>query len=454
MSVASRALAHHPEARHASARRACARGAVRRRRLGRAAARAASSSGAASSSLPARLISIISCAAPRRTPTSRSAASWRPRSACRSWSGAAMCARWRARAGARSRTRRARRATRFLSDAAASLDAEVIAVGHTPRRSGGDLPAAAAARRGAARSGRDPAARRHRHPAAARGPARRAARLRCGARPAFPRGFLERRRRHSAQPHPPRAAAVPRAVFAGDRRRAGARGGARAGGRRISGGRSNRIGRFDRLTGRQRRRDRRRGARGRFTPLWPPVWRGQLCRQLRPAASSVFSTSTICWSSRRAARTGRRSHCRDWWRARTGPGSCSAAPRRRRFANSFSVPLSIPGEVEAAGWNVSADVPGATGPCRPLVARGDAVVVAAEPLRYRWRSGAGGRATGSGRSVWAGGDGSCRTSWSTEKSPGPSGMPCRSSSTGTIGLSGSSASRWPRIFASRPPRRA
>ena len=66
---------------------------------------------------------------------------------------------------------------------------------------------------------------------------------------------------------------------------------------------------------------------------------------------------------------------------RKGPqivlGSAPAAP----FANSFSVPLSIPGEVEAAGWNVSADCP--TGaPLQPLVARGHAVVVAAEPLRH------------------------------------------------------------------------
>ena len=66
---------------------------------------------------------------------------------------------------------------------------------------------------------------------------------------------------------------------------------------------------------------------------------------------------------------------------RKGPrivmGSAPAAP----FANSFSVPLSIPGEVEAAGWNVSADCP--TGePLQPLVARGHAVVVAAGPLRH------------------------------------------------------------------------
>ena len=58
-------------------------------------------------------------------------------------------------------------------------------------------------------------------------------------------------------------------------------------------------------------------------------------------------------------------------------GKKPAAP----FANSFSIPLSIPGEVEAAGWNVSAGCP-AGEPLQPLVARGHAVVVAAEPLRH------------------------------------------------------------------------
>ena len=58
-------------------------------------------------------------------------------------------------------------------------------------------------------------------------------------------------------------------------------------------------------------------------------------------------------------------------------GNAPAAP----FANSFRVPLSIPGEVEAAGWNVSADCPIGE-PLQPLVARGHAVVVAAEPVRH------------------------------------------------------------------------
>ena len=57
-------------------------------------------------------------------------------------------------------------------------------------------------------------------------------------------------------------------------------------------------------------------------------------------------------------------------------GGAPAVP----FANSFSIPLSIPGEVEAAGWNVSADCP-KSGTFQPLVARGHSVVVAAEPLR-------------------------------------------------------------------------
>jgi tRNA(Ile)-lysidine synthase len=63
--------------------------------------------------------------------------------------------------------------------------------------------------------------------------------------------------------------------------------------------------------------------------------------------------------------------------ARIELGGAPAVP----FANSFSVPLSIPGEVEAAGWNVSADCP-KSGTLQPLVARGHSVVVAAEPLRY------------------------------------------------------------------------
>jgi tRNA(Ile)-lysidine synthase len=63
--------------------------------------------------------------------------------------------------------------------------------------------------------------------------------------------------------------------------------------------------------------------------------------------------------------------------ARLVLGNAPAPP----FANSFSIPLSIPGEVEAAGWTVSARCPAAV-PLQPLVARGHAVVVAAGPLRY------------------------------------------------------------------------
>ena len=66
---------------------------------------------------------------------------------------------------------------------------------------------------------------------------------------------------------------------------------------------------------------------------------------------------------------------------RKGPRIVLGSPPATPFANSFSVPLSIPGEVEAAGWSVSADCPtGAS--LQPLVARGHAVVVAAEPLRH------------------------------------------------------------------------
>jgi tRNA(Ile)-lysidine synthase len=67
--------------------------------------------------------------------------------------------------------------------------------------------------------------------------------------------------------------------------------------------------------------------------------------------------------------------------ARQGSRIVLGNPPAAPFANSFSVPLSIPGEVEAAGWNVSADCPIGE-PLQPLVARGHAVVVAAEALRH------------------------------------------------------------------------
>jgi tRNA(Ile)-lysidine synthase len=64
---------------------------------------------------------------------------------------------------------------------------------------------------------------------------------------------------------------------------------------------------------------------------------------------------------------------------RRGSRIVLGAPVPAPFVNSFHVPLSIPGEVEAAGWKVTA---GYAGPLlQPMVARGHSVVVAAEPLR-------------------------------------------------------------------------
>ena len=412
------------------------------------------SSGAVTSSSPARRISIISCAAPRRTPTSSSAGSWRPRSSL-----PIVVGRGDVRALARGeraldRGRGARRAVR-VSERRGRLARRR---GHRrrpqSRGSGGDLPAAADSRCGAGAGS----------PGSGRAPA-------CVIRPLLeiPRAELRayagehglRFREdssnadvaHSAQPRAPRAAAAPGAVLAGDCRHPGARGGARPGGRRISGGRCNRIGRFDRLTGRQRRRARRRGAGGSSPrsglPCGADSFAGSCARPLhRFSARRRFAGAhpTGGRVGGRIAGTGGE---------RGGDaGSCSAAPSAAPFANSFSVPLSIPGEVEAAGWSVSAELPGRAGPSSPWW-RG-AMRWWWRPTRcaIRWRCGAGGRAIGSSRSVWAGGAGSCKTSWSTEKSPEPTATPCRSSLTGTIGSSGSSASRWPRIFASQPPRRA
>ena len=106
------------------------------------------------------------------------------------------CARWRAREGARSRTRRAPRGTRFSTGRADRLGADAIAVGHSRRRSGGDVPAAVDARRRAARAGR----RSGRGPAASSGrcstlPRADLRALRGRARSAISRGRHERRRR-------------------------------------------------------------------------------------------------------------------------------------------------------------------------------------------------------------------------------------------------------------------
>ena len=64
---------------------------------------------------------------------------------------------------------------------------------------------------------------------------------------------------------------------------------------------------------------------------------------------------------------------------RKGSRIVLGGPLPAPFVNSFNVPLSIPGEVEAAGWKVTAGY--AAAPLQPMVARGHTVVVAAGPLR-------------------------------------------------------------------------
>ena len=86
---------------------------------------------------------------------------WRRRWICRFVVGTRRRARAaRARADARSRTRRAPRATRSSNDAADALGARRDCRRPQPRRSGRDLPAAADPRRRPARPRRHPAARR------------------------------------------------------------------------------------------------------------------------------------------------------------------------------------------------------------------------------------------------------------------------------------------------------
>ncbi len=130
------------------------------------------------------------------------------------------------------------------------------------------------------------------------------------------------------------------------------------------------------------------------------------------------------------------------------------APAGEPFSNFFRFPLSIPGEVACPGWAVSAEPVSGAVEVAARRARGGEAIVAAAPLRgplavRTRRRGDRFHPLGMG-----GGDESCRIFWSTGRFPGPSGISSPWWSTATIGLSGSSASRWPRIFASQSPHRA
>ena len=115
-----------------------------------------------------------------------------------------------------------------------------------------------------------------------------------------------------------------------------------------------------------------------------------LARLARRTGSSGSITSSGCSSSARGGRTAtalepaRAAGAGGVGRARS---CCGRQRRRRGFANSFRVPLSIPGEVllEPQGWAVSAEL-GSTRPARssghrrPGPAGRLTVAVAAEPL--------------------------------------------------------------------------
>ena len=140
---------------------------------------------------PARRTSITSCAAPKRTPTKRSARALAARLDVPFVVGARRTSRrWRAqqKRSIEDAARTARYA--FLERAAAALGADVDRRRPHARRPGRDVPAAPAARRGHARPRRDPCPRAGRESirplldVAARG----AARLPRGARRSLPRG--------------------------------------------------------------------------------------------------------------------------------------------------------------------------------------------------------------------------------------------------------------------------
>ena len=181
----------------------------------------------------------------------------RPR-ACRSRSGATTCARWRD-AQHRSIEDAARTARyAFLERAADRLGADVIAVGHSARRSGGDVSAAADARR-RARAG-SAAIRPRVGPRvrplieiAARGAARVLPRSRgshsARTRPTPTSTIPRNRVRHELMPY------LEREFSPGNRRRARPRSGDRAGGRRsFCSGKQSNLAASDRLNKQSGRR--------------------------------------------------------------------------------------------------------------------------------------------------------------------------------------------------------
>ena len=286
-----------------------------------------------------RPISIISCAAPRRTPTRRSAASWRPSLGLpiRGRARATCAALARETAAARSRMRRGGARYAFLNGAAASLDAGAIAVGHSLddqaetfllRLIRGAGPAGLAGIRPRAGT---------RDPAAARDSAGRAARLRrratgCEFREdssnadlAIPRNRV----RLELLPHL-------RAVLAGDCRDPGPRGG--AGARTDEEFLEAAAIEWTAIRSSYRKSDGvavDAPALAASPRLSPPAWPGSSCGGCaRPVHR--FSAHRRFAGARPSGRTGRRSHCRAWWRRGGGPDRARRRPAGAVF-ELFSV---------------------------------------------------------------------------------------------------------------------
>ena len=358
-------------------------------------------------------------------PTRSSAASWRRRSACRSRS-AAGDVRALAEESGRSVEDAAREARYgFLTGALPSIDAHGDRRRPQPRRSGRDVPAAADSRRRAGRPVGGAAARRTRDQAAARHFPRRPPRLRRRARAAVARGFLEHRPRHPAQPGAPRAPAASRAVLAVDCRHSGAQRGARQGGRRISRGGCNRIGPV-RSSYRKTTASSSTPRRWRpFTPLWPARVARTALQAAAPGRFIGFQHVDDLLDAHPAGRRGGGRLAGAGGDASGEPDRCWAGLYRRRSVNSFNVPLSIPGEVEAAGWKVTAELHR-----RPPSADGGRAACRGGGRRAararRWRSGTAGPAIDSNRSAIPDGAKAAGLCWSTGRCRERNGMACPS----------------------------
>ena len=305
---------------------------------------------------------------------------------------------------------------------------------------------------------------RPRTPAASSGRCSKSAAPSCGeyaggARPRLPRGCVERGRADSAQSRAPRAVPALERYTAGDRRRCWpARRRSRRQDEEYLEARGNRTGPFDRL---KTEKAASRIDAARAADASPgaglsrrPAGAGSARRR---AGSSDSAHRAICWSCRGWSR-GRRSRRAARARSRVrrgGQDRAGSSVRASRFRTCVGFRCLFQVRSRAGMGGVGRTGRQRRSRSRPGPAGAAEAIVAAAPLRgplaVRTRrrgdrfqparhAGAGTKVAGlSGRS---------------EGCPDRAGSASPGGGCATTGLSGSSASRWPRIFASQRPHRA